>query len=92
MRVQGLPIRARLYRSPVDENVRGAVAARGPGGIFTSSQIAWQLRKLEDDVIASLDELVADGWLKKATTSVECTVGEDPTPPITVTLYRNPLP
>jgi hypothetical protein len=75
----------------MDEKVRGAVAARGPGGVFTSSQIARQLQELEDDVIAVLDDLVADGWLRAATKSVEWTVGETTTPPVTVTLYRNPL-
>jgi hypothetical protein len=75
----------------VDEKVKGAVFARGPGGVFTSSQIARQLREHEDDVIAVLDELVGDGWLSKATTNVRWTVGENAAPPVPVILYRNPL-
>jgi len=75
----------------VNEKVRGAVAARGPGGVFTSSQIARQLRELEEDVIAVLDELVADGWLRKATTNVPWTVEENTAMPVPLILYRNPL-
>jgi hypothetical protein len=74
----------------VDEKVRGAAAARGPGGVFTSSQIARQLRELEDDVIAVLDDLVADGWLRKATTSAQWVVEEDTAMSVPVILYRNP--
>jgi hypothetical protein len=74
----------------IGDRVRGTVFARGPGGVFTSSQIARQLHEFEDDVIPLLERMVADGWLRKTTTSVEWTAGEAALP-VPITLYQNPL-